>query len=75
MGIVVEFNPDLCLRNFGMTNRKPEECLPEKIEAGKIYNFLKKDFRNYWLLGEIPLRMTEGNEKLSKPGASTKYLV
>jgi hypothetical protein len=52
MGIQVEFNPDLALRDiseFKKGNRKEEECIPENLEAGKIYPFLKKDQRNYWL--------------------------
>ncbi|MGM5484084.1 MAG: hypothetical protein ACQER9_04180 [Nanobdellota archaeon] len=73
MGIKVEFNPDLALRNIGefkKGNRKKEECIPEEIEEGKIYKFLKKDQRNYWLFGEIPLLETKGNEVLSRPKAS-----
>ncbi|MFA4941483.1 MAG: hypothetical protein WC582_02705 [Patescibacteria group bacterium] len=73
MGIKVEFNPDLALRNiseFKKGNRKEEECIPENLEAGKIYYFLKKEQRNYWLHGEIPLIETRGNEDLSRPKAS-----
>lgn len=73
MGIVVEFNPDLALRNiseFKNGNRKLEECIPEKLEVGKIYDFLKNDQRNYWLFGEIPLLETKGNANLSRPIAS-----
>ena len=50
MGIIVEFNPDLALRNiseFKKSNRKIEECIPEKLETDKQYNFLKKGQRNY----------------------------
>lgn len=39
MGIQVEFNPDLALRNiseFKKGNRKEDECIPEKLETGKI---------------------------------------
>lgn len=73
MGIKIEFNPDLALRNiseFKKGSRKKEECIPENLIIGKIYNFLKKDQRNYWLFGEIPLVETKGNEKLSRPKAS-----
>jgi hypothetical protein len=73
MGIKVEFNPDLALRNiseYRKGNRKIEECIPENLETGKTYSFLKKDQRNYWLFGEIPLIETEGNEVLSRPKAS-----
>jgi len=74
MGIQVEFNPDLALRKFGTAGRRPEECLPEKLEIGKIYDFLKEGQRNYWLDGEIPLLKTEGNQVLSRPLASIVIL-
>ncbi|MBI5060997.1 MAG: hypothetical protein HZB67_01665 [Candidatus Aenigmarchaeota archaeon] len=77
MGIQVEFNPDLALRNyscFKRGERLEEECIPEKLEAGKTFEFLKKGLRNYWLLGEIPLVETGGDQKLSKPIASVVVL-
>ena len=73
MGIKVEFNPDLALRyisEFKNGKRKIEECIPETLEEGKIYDFLKKEQRNYWLYGEIPLIQTQGNEILTRPKAS-----
>jgi hypothetical protein len=73
MGIKVEFNPDLALRDiseFKEGRRKEEECIPENLEEGKEYLFLKKDQRNYWLYGEVPLLETKGNEVLSRPKAS-----
>ena len=73
MGIQVEFNPDLALRDikhFESGNREKEECIPDPLEVGKTYSFLKKDQRLYWLHGEIPLLRTEGDEKLSRPIAS-----
>lgn len=73
MGIKIEFNPDLALRNiseFKNGNRKIEECIPENLEAGKTYPFLKRDQRNYWLFGQIPLIETKGGEVLSRPKAS-----
>ena len=42
MGIQIEFNPDLALRKFGTEGREINECLPEKLEIGKVYNFLKQ---------------------------------
>lgn len=77
MGIVVEFNPDLALRNIKehkSGKRKKEECIPESLEAGKIYQFLKKDQRNYWLFGEIPLLITKGKQILSRPIASIQII-
>lgn len=72
MGIKVEFNPDLALRNiseFEKGARKIEECIPKDLQAGKTYPFLKRDQRNYWLYGQIPLIETEGGEVLSRPKA------
>lgn len=77
MGIQVEFNPDLALRNikeYREGRRTLEECLPETLEVGKEYNFLKEGQRNYWFHGEIPLLQTEGNQQLSRPLASIVIL-
>jgi hypothetical protein len=77
MGIAVEFNPDLALRDyshFKSGKRKKEECLPLKIEKGRVYNFLKSGQRNYWLEGELPLLETKGNANLSRPLASIRIL-
>ncbi|MEI7498404.1 MAG: hypothetical protein WCK11_03925 [Candidatus Falkowbacteria bacterium] len=77
MGIRVEFNPDLCLRHwleYENGNRRAEECLPEDLAEGGVYDFLKKETRLYWLYGELPLRETKGGEQLSRPIASVKIL-
>jgi len=77
MGIKVEYNPDLALRNikeYKNGNREVAECIPADIEEGKIYSFLKKDQRNYWFFGEVPLIETKGNEVLSRPKASVIIL-
>ena len=74
MGIQIEFNPDLALRAFGTSDRKKEECLPEKLEVGEVYSFLKEGQRNYWLQGEIPLLETKGNQQLSRPLASVEII-
>ena len=73
MGIKVEYNPDLALRNieeYKAGRRKIEECFPESITEGQVYDFLKRDQRNYWFFGEIPLIETKGSEVLSRPKAS-----
>ncbi len=73
MGIQVEFNPDLALRDiseYKNGNRKIEECIPENIEEGAVYEFLKEGQRCYWLEGELPLLETKGMGNLSKPKAS-----
>lgn len=84
MGIKVEFNPDLALRNlseYKAGKRKKEECVPSPLEKGKVYDFLKSGQRLFWLSdsefggnGQIPLCETSGDEKLSRPLASVKIL-
>ena len=77
MGIAVEFNPDLALRDiaeFKAGRRKIEECIPENLNEGKVYDFLKKGQRLYWLFGELPLRETKGGQVLSRPKASVIVL-
>ena len=84
MGIRVDFNPDLALRNireFKEGRRKKQECIPEDIKNGEVYEFLKKGQRLYWLSddefwhnGEMPLCETAGDEKLSRPAASIRMI-
>lgn len=84
MGIEVEFNPDLALRDisdYKSGKRKIEECVPDPLEEGGVYDFLKKGQRLYylsdselWAKGQIPLMKTTGNEHLSRPIASVKIL-
>ena len=77
MGIVAEYNPDLALRNiseFHWGKRKETECIPQPLEVGKVYKFLKKGQRIYWFHGEVPLVETQGNQVLSLPKASIVIL-
>ncbi|TSD01812.1 MAG: Uncharacterized protein Athens071425_332 [Parcubacteria group bacterium Athens0714_25] len=84
MGIVVEFNPDLALRDISehkSGKREIQECVPENLKVGEVFEFLKKGQRLYWLSdsefwggGQIPLCKTGGDEKLSRPIASIKIL-
>lgn len=77
MGIKIEFNPDLALRDcseFENGNRKEDECIPKNLIAGQIYHFLKEGQRNYWLEGELPLVETKGDQQLSRPIASIRIL-
>lgn len=81
MGIAVEFNPDLALREFGTEGRDVYECLPEELVVGEVHDFLKKGQRLYWLSndegwsrGELPLSSTSGLENLSRPLAGVKIL-
>lgn len=82
MGIKVEFNPDLALRDiseFKKGKREQEECVPEELRVGSTYDFLKSGQRlfylsdsEHWGNGQMPLCKTEGGEKLSRPLASIK---
>lgn len=77
MGIEVEFNPDLALRSmdeYETGKRTLEECVPDNLEIGKVYDFLKLGQRNYWFYGDIPLLKTEGNQQLSRPLAAIRIL-
>ena len=77
MGIKIEFNPDLALRNYSECDagmRKKEECIPRDMKVGGVYSFLKLGQRNYWIEGEIPLLETKGDENLSLPIASIQIL-
>lgn len=50
MGIQIEFNPDLALRDiseYKNGNRKIEECIPENLEEGAVYDFIKEGQRCY----------------------------
>lgn len=75
MGINVEFNPDLCLRNitsFQEGSREEAECIPAVLQPGLVYNFLKKGRRVYYMDENLPIPLfeTKGNGNLSRPLAS-----
>lgn len=77
MGIQVEFNPDLALRNIveaAAGRRGPAECIPNGLRAGDIHPFLKQGQRIYWFGGEIPLVETKGDQQLSPPKASIRII-
>ena len=79
MWILVEYNPDLALRDISMYEseaRLYEECVPKVLKIWEVYNFLKKWQRNYyfWDLAPIPLLKTEWNQLFSRPFASIKIL-
>lgn len=78
MGIAVEFNPDLALRDISehtAGRRKIEECIPETLEVGKVYDFFKKEQRIYYLLGEVSLiETTTAGGSFSKARANVNIL-
>ena len=74
MGIKVEFNLDLALREYGTGGRLETECLPKDLKEGEEYEFLKTGQRNFWLEGACPLRTTGGNQKLSRPIAAVQIV-
>ena len=58
MGIQVEFNPDLALRDISHHRegkRSLEECLPKLLREGATHHFKKKGQRNYYFLEPVPL--------------------
>ncbi len=77
MGIKIEFNPELALRDyteFRAGRRKESECIPEKLETNKVYEFTKEEQRNFWMLGEIPLIETKGGGVISRPIATVQMM-
>lgn len=84
MGIQIEFSPELALRDiseYKKGKRKKEECIPEKMQKGKVYPFLKSGQRVYWFndeafwsRGEMPLVRTDGTGKTTRPVAGIKML-
>jgi hypothetical protein len=73
----LEVNPALILRNADEARtgmRKPEECIPENLQIGQSYPFLKKDQRIYWFNGEIPLIEKSSQGELSRPLASIEIM-
>ncbi|MEK6938136.1 MAG: hypothetical protein AABX04_03760 [Nanoarchaeota archaeon] len=77
MGIQVEFNPDLALRDISHHRegkRSLEECLPKLLREGATHHFKKKGQRNYYFLEPVPLLETKGNQRLSRPLAAVTIL-
>lgn len=77
MGIKIEFNPELALRNISeIKNRYGEECIPENLQVDNIYNFLKAGQRVYYMedIGKVHLLETKGNENLGPPLAEIKII-
>jgi hypothetical protein len=73
----LEVNPALILRNADEAQtglRKPEECIPDELQIGKEYPFLKKGQRIYWFDSEIPLIEKNAAGDLSRPLASVQII-
>lgn len=73
----IDVNPALILRNMDEAHkgqRKPEECIPEQLQVGQSYPFLKKDQRIYWLNGEVPLIEKSETGQISRPLASIQII-
>ena len=74
MGIQVEFNPDLALRDISHHRegkRSLEECLPKLLREGATHHFKKKGQRNYYFLEPVPLLETK--EINDYPPSSRRY--
>jgi hypothetical protein len=75
--VQIEFNSNLALRSydeFKAGKKGQDECLPEKLEEGKTYMFLKQGQRTFWLEGDISLVKTDGDGNFSRPLASVRIL-
>jgi hypothetical protein len=73
----LEVNPALILRNADEAQtgqRKAEECIPDELQIGKSYPFLKKGQRIYWFDSEIPLIEKSTAGDLSRPLASVQIV-
>ncbi len=63
----IVYNTDLALYSHEECLNEmhvPDECLPEKLELGKTYPFLKVGHRNYEINGRVTLLMIKPNEVL-----------
>lgn len=67
MGVKVEFNQELTLRAYGTENRRPDECLPLELRAGRIHPFFKEGQRIYCVGTTLDLHETKGNQQVSHP--------
>jgi hypothetical protein len=74
MGIKVEFNPDLCLREFGTEGRDLAECVPPVMTTGTFFQFLKEGQRCFWFEGPVDLRITKGNGNFGDPIAQVRII-
>lgn len=71
MPINIEFAPELVLYR---THNIEEARIPQSLEIGETYNFLKSGQRAYWLEGEQALVEKLEDGSLSKPIASIMIL-
>ena len=67
MNLKIELH--LALRPYGTAGREPEECLPHILEAGSIYDFMKKGGgrRIQPISRPIPFHLTYGNNRVQRP--------
>ncbi len=68
-GLVFKFelNQVLALRAYVTKDRRPEECLPERLFKGEIGWFLKSGRRVYPDNNICDLHETKGDEQVSRP--------
>lgn len=72
MGITTETHFELALYPYGVKERRPDECLPERLECKKEYSFLHREQGIYFLMLEVPLITRNNGGGLSRPIASVK---
>ena len=63
----IEYNTDLALyesKKYSKGQCMAEECMPEQLELGETYEFVKKGHRNYELSAEVTLLEMKEDEVL-----------
>ncbi len=66
MGIPVEYNDVLALREWGDLERSESETIPPNIREKGIYDYKKDGYRVLPLLKIIPLVQTKGGQNFEK---------
>lgn len=66
MGIQVEYNDVLALREWGDEERAEVETIPPDLKEGDTYDYRKNGYRILPLMKAIPLVQTKGGQKFEK---------
>lgn len=66
MGIKVEYNDVLALREWGDPERAEVETIPLELKEGETYDYQKNDYRIFPLKKPIPLVQTKGGQNFEK---------
>lgn len=69
MGISVEYNDVLALRESGDTERTERETIPVNIQEGVVYTYQKDGYRIFPIGKVIPLVVTQGRQQFTRVAA------